>query len=129
MATKKAKIDGVAAVEAYLARVQEPHRTTLEKMRAMIRAAAPAEAEECISYGMPAFCYKGALVAYAAFKKHCSLFPMGASLLDEFADDVTPFRTAKGTLQFAPDKPLPAALVKKLVKARAQQNEAKAKRK
>lgn len=129
MATKKAKIDGVAAVEAYLARVQEPHRTTLEKMRAMIRAAAPAEAEECISYGMPAFCYKGALVAYAAFKKHCSLFPMGASLLDEFADDVAPFRTAKGTLQFAPDKPLPAALVKKLVKARAQQNEAKAKRK
>ena len=105
----------------------EPHRTTLEKVRATIRAAAPAEAEECISYGIPAFRYKGALVGYAAFKKHCSFFPMSASLLDEFADDVAPYRTAKGTLQFAPDKPLPAALVKKMVKARVRQNQAKAK--
>ena len=76
---------------------------------------------------MPAFRYKGALVGYAAFKKHCSFFPMSAALLDEFADEVAPYRTAKGTLQFAPDKPLPAALVKKLVKARVRQNQAKAK--
>ncbi len=128
MAMKKAKRyeDGTAAVEAYLARVPQPHRTTLEKVRAMIRAAAPAEAEECISYGMPSFRYKGALVGYAAFKKHCSFFPMGSAILDEFADDVAVYRTAKGTLQFAPDKPLPTALVKKLVKARLRQNEAKA---
>ncbi len=129
MATKTAKSgDGKAAVEAYLSRVPEPHRTTLGKVRAMIRASAPKQAEECISYGMPAFRYGGALVGYAAFKKHCSFFPMNAALLDEFADDVAPYRTAKGTLQFAPDKPLPAALVKKLVKARARQNEAKSKR-
>ncbi len=115
----------MAAVEAYLARVPEPHRTTLEKVRAMIRAAAPAEAEECISYGMPAFRYQGALVGYGAFKKHCSFFPMSAAMLDEFADEVAPYRTAKGTLRFAPDKPLPAALVKKMVKARVRQNEAK----
>jgi len=128
MAMKKANSieDGGAAVEAYLARVPEPHRSTLEKVRAMIRAAAPADAEECISYRMPAFRYKGALVAYAAFKKHCSFFPMGSSALEEFADEVAAYRTAKGTLQFAPDKPLPAALVKKMVKARVRQNEEKA---
>lgn len=130
MAMKKATSskNGVAAVEAYLARVPEPHRTTLEKMRAMIRAAAPAGTEECISYRMPAFRYKGALVAYAAFKEHCSLFPMGSAVLDEFAADAATYRTAKGTLQFAVDKPLPSALVKKLVKARALQNEAKSRR-
>jgi uncharacterized protein YdhG (YjbR/CyaY superfamily) len=118
--------NGAAAVEAYLAKVSEPARATLEKVRASIRAAAPKDAEECISYGMPAFRYKGALVGYAAFKQHCSFFPMSASLLDDFADDVKNYRTAKGTLQFAPDKPLPAALVKKMVKARVVQNQAKA---
>ncbi|HWE84116.1 MAG TPA: DUF1801 domain-containing protein [Terracidiphilus sp.] len=117
--------DGVAAVEAYLARVPEPHRTTLEKVRATIRAAAPKDAEECISYGMPAFRYKGVLVGYAAFKAHCSFFPMSGALLDEFGDEVAAYRTAKGTLQFAVDKPLPAGLVKKMVKARVRQNEAK----
>jgi uncharacterized protein YdhG (YjbR/CyaY superfamily) len=115
----------VTAVEAYLARVPEPHRATLEKVRAMIRAAVPAAAEECVSYGMPAFRYKGALVAYAAFKKHCSFFPMGSRVLDELADEVASYRTAKGTLQFAPDKPLPASLVKKLVKARVRQHDSK----
>jgi uncharacterized protein YdhG (YjbR/CyaY superfamily) len=117
--------DGTAAVDAYLARVPEPARTTLEKLRAAIRAAAPKDAEECISYGMPAFRYKGALVGYAAFKQHCSFFPMSASMLDDFADDVKDYRTAKGTLQFPQDKPLPAALVKKMVKARVEQNERK----
>lgn len=127
MAAKMAKsgLDGVAAVEEYLNRAPEPHRTTLNKVRGIIRAAAPAEAEECISYSVPAFRYKGALVAYAAFKKHCSLFPMSASLLDDFAVEVGGYRTAKGTLQFAPDKPLPATLIKKIVKARVRQNEGK----
>lgn len=117
--------DGIAGVEAYLAQVPEPARTTLEKVRAGIRAAAPKEATECLSYGMPAFRYKGALVAYAAFKKHCSFFPMSASLLDDFADDLKDFRTSKGTLQFPQDKPLPPALLKKMVKARVAQNEQK----
>lgn len=128
MAMKKAKSggEGLTAVEAYLDLTPAPHRWTLEKVRAAIRAAAPGDAEECLSYGMPAFRYKGALVAYAAFKKHCSFFPMSAALLDEFADEVAPYRTAKGTLQFSPDKPLSAALVKKIVKARVKQNEAKA---
>ena len=112
-------------VEAYLAACPEPHRITLEKVRATIRSVVPKEATEGISYGMPAFRYKGALVGYAAFKEHCSFFPMSASLLDDFAGELKDYRTSKGTLQFPVDKPLPAALLKKLVKARVVQNEAK----
>ena len=115
----------LAAVEAYLANVPEPARSTLESVRAVIRATVPADAMECISYGMPAFRYKGALVGYAAFKSHCSFFPMSASLLDEFANYVKNFRTAKGTLQFPLDKPLPETLIRKLVRARVVQNERK----
>lgn len=117
---------GKADVETYLAKVPEPARTTLEKTRAAIRAAAPKEAEECLSYGMPAFRYKGALVGYAAFKQHCSFFPMSASLLDDFSAELEGLRTSKGTLQFPMDKPLPAALIKRMVKARVEQNEDKA---
>ena len=94
-------------------------------MRTTIRAAAPAEATECLSYGIPAFRYKGALVGYAAFKKHCSFFPMQASLIDEMQEELKGYRTSKGTLQFGVDKPLPAALVKKMVKARVAENERK----
>ena len=124
MKTPAGDADKSADVEAYLAAVPEPGRTTLEKVRAAIRASAPQDAAECISYGMPAFRYKGALVGYAAFKKHCSFFPMSASLLDDFAAEIAPFRTSKGTLQFPLDKPLPATLIKKMVKARVAQNEA-----
>ncbi|MDE3062294.1 MAG: DUF1801 domain-containing protein [Acidobacteriota bacterium] len=117
--------DGAAAVEAYLARVPEPARTTLRTLRARIRAAAPRAAAECISYGMPAFRYKGSLVAYAAFKNHCSFFPMQASLIDAMQDELAGYRTSKGTLQFPIDQPLPAVLVRKMVKARVTENERK----
>lgn len=117
---------GVEAVEAYLAAVPEPARTTLSKVRAAIRAAlgvaAAREATEGLSYGIPTFFYKGALVGYAAFKKHCSFFPMGSRVLDEFPEDVKPYRTSKGTLQFGLDKPLPAGLIRKLVRARMGDN-------
>lgn len=109
-------------VEAYLAKIPEPARSTLETIRATIRSVVPAEATEGLSYGMPAFHYKGALVAYAAFKKHCSFFPMQASLIDEMKDELKGYRTSKGTLQFPQDKPLPAALLKKMVKARIFEN-------
>lgn len=116
---------GTGAVDAYLAAVPEPARSTLEKMRALIRSTAPAEATEAIGYGMPTFRYKGALVAYAAFKHHCSLFPMNASLVEAFKEELKEYKTSKGTIQFTVDKPLPAALVKKLVKARVAENEQK----
>jgi len=112
-------------VDEYLARVPEPARSTLEKIRAVIRSVVPAETTEVISYGIPTFRYKRALVAIAAFKDHCSLFPMGASALDAFKDELKKFRVSKGTLHFPLDKPLPATLVKKIVKARIAQNERK----
>jgi uncharacterized protein YdhG (YjbR/CyaY superfamily) len=129
-AMKKAKSSaaedsGARDVEAYLAKVPEPARSTLEQVRAAIRAAAPAEAAEAISYGIPAFRYKGALVAYAAFKDHCSFFPMNASLIDSLGEELKDFRVSKGTLHFPLDKPLAEALVRKLVKARVAQNDAK----
>jgi uncharacterized protein YdhG (YjbR/CyaY superfamily) len=113
-------------VDEYLAGVPEPARGVLDKLRATIRAAVPAETTEAISYGMPVFKYKGSLVGFAAFKKHCSLFPMGSSAIEIFNDELKDFRTSKGTLQFTADKPLPAALVKKIVKARVVQNRKKA---
>jgi uncharacterized protein YdhG (YjbR/CyaY superfamily) len=117
--------DGTAAasVEAYLRKVPEPQRSALETLRAQIRKAAP-EAEEAISYGMPAFKQGRGLVAYAAFKGHCSLFPMSVAVLEELGEAVAPWRTSKGTLQFTPGKPLPARLVARLVKARIKENEA-----
>ncbi|MDR3774694.1 MAG: DUF1801 domain-containing protein [Terracidiphilus sp.] len=117
---------GKAAVEAYLAQVPEPARTTLEKLRATIRAAAPAEATEAISYRIPSFQFKGGLVAYAAFKQHCSFFPMGSAAIEELAEELKGYRVSKGTIQFALDKPLSAGLVKKMVKACVARNEAKA---
>lgn len=101
-------------VNEYLAGVPQPARSTLQKVRAAIRAAAPKGATEVISYGMPMFKYKGQLAGYAAFAKHCSLFPGG--IVGEFKDELEGYKTSKGTIQFAVDKPLPAALIKKLVK-------------
>lgn len=114
-------------VDEYLAIVPEPARTTLTKVRATIRAAAPREATEGISYGMPVFKYKGMLVGFAAFSKHCSLFP-GAGPIASLQDELKGFPTSKGTIQFPMDKPLATALVKKLVKARIEENEHKKKK-
>jgi uncharacterized protein YdhG (YjbR/CyaY superfamily) len=110
-------------VDEYLAGLPEPGRSTLKKVRAVIRSVVPAETTEVIGYGMPTFKYKRGLVAFAAFKDHCSFFPMGASVLDRFKEDLKPFRVSKGTLHFPLDKPLPVGLIKKIVKARIAQNE------
>jgi uncharacterized protein YdhG (YjbR/CyaY superfamily) len=107
-------------VDEYLALVPEPAQSTLNKIRAAIRSAAPREAIEAISYGIPAFKYKGTLVWFAAFSNHCSLFPT-ASVIEMFKDELKDFSISKGTIQFPTDKPLPDALVKKLVKARVEQ--------
>ena len=114
-------------VEKYLAEVPEPARSTLQKVRRLIKSAAPREATEAISYGIPAFKYNGMLVAYAAFKDHCSFFPASGELLREFADELKDYPCSKGTIRFAMDKPLPAAIIKKLVEARVAKNDAKKK--
>jgi uncharacterized protein YdhG (YjbR/CyaY superfamily) len=120
-----AKGKGAAkTVDAYLARVSEPARGTLNKIRAAIRSAAPREATETISYGIPAFKHNGVLVWFAAFSDHCSLFPT-AAVIETFKNELKGFSISKGTIQFPTDKPLPAALVKKMVKVRVAQIESK----
>jgi len=109
-------------IDEYLARVPEPARGTLNKIRAVIRSVAPPGATEAISYGMPAFKHNGVLVWFAAFSKHCSLFP-GSSVIEAFQGELKSYATSKGTIQFPTDKPLPTALVKKLVRARITENE------
>jgi uncharacterized protein YdhG (YjbR/CyaY superfamily) len=117
-----------ATVDAYLAGVQEPARSTLNKIRATIRSSVPPEATEGISYGMPAFKYKGALVWFAAFSTHCSFFPGSLAVMAAFKNELKDYPTSKGTIRFPMDKPLPATLVKKMVKARIAENENKKKR-
>ncbi len=114
-------------VDEYLAGVPEPARGTLNKMRAAIRSAAPREATETISYGMPAFKHNRVLVWFAAFSDHCSLFPT-AAVIEAFKTELKGFSTSKGTIHFPTDRPLPAALVKKMVKARVAQIESKKRR-
>src|SRR5437763_9210396 len=114
-------------VEEYLSGVPEPACSTLNKMRAAIRSAVPPEATETISYGIPAFKHKRVLVWFAAFSNHCSLFPT-ASVIEAFKSELKGFTTSKGTIHFPTGKPLPAALVKKLVKGRGAQNESKKRR-
>jgi uncharacterized protein YdhG (YjbR/CyaY superfamily) len=116
-------------VDEYLAAVPEPGRTTLNKVRAAIRAAVPAEATEGLGYGIPTFRYKGALVAYAAFKKHCSLFPMSLAVIAAFQEELNGCDVSKGTVRFPLNKPPSAALIKRIVKARLAEKAGKLKAK
>jgi uncharacterized protein YdhG (YjbR/CyaY superfamily) len=119
MWTKKAPSD----IDAYLATLSPDKRAALQKLRRTIKTAAPG-AEECISYRMPAFRSSGRLlVAYAGFTNHCSLFPCGS--VKPFAKDLARYETAKGTIRFDPKKGLPVSLVRKIVKARVAENEAR----
>lgn len=111
-------------VDEYLAQLPKHQRAALEKLRKMIRAAAP-EATEGISYRIPTFKYHGGLVAFAAFKDHCSFFPMSPAVIREHADLLKAYVLSKGTIRFQTDKPLPATLVRKLVKARIAENESR----
>jgi uncharacterized protein YdhG (YjbR/CyaY superfamily) len=108
-------------VDAYLDALEEPKRSTLRELRRTIARIIP-DAEECISYSMPAFRLRGKVIAgFAAFNDHLSYFPHSGSVLAELADDVAPFATSKGALQFPVDTPLPPALVEKLVAVRVRQ--------
>jgi uncharacterized protein YdhG (YjbR/CyaY superfamily) len=111
-------------VDEYLAGIPEPARGTLNTIRAVIRSSVPADATEVISYGMPAFKHNGVLVWFAAFSNHCSLFPT-ASVIEAFKSELKGFSISKGTIQFPANKPLPTALIKKLVRARVAQSKSK----
>ena len=108
-------------VEAYLAGVPEPERGMLEKIRTIIRSAAP-EAREIISYGIPTFKLDGNLVHYAAFKNHCSFFPGRALNSDAFKAELAGYKISKGTIQFTADNPLPDELVRRITIVRIAEN-------
>jgi len=112
-------------VDEYLAGVPKEARATLEKLRKTIKAAAPM-ASEGISYQMPMYKHHGMVVGFAAFKDHCSIFP-GSAVMETHKQELSRYDTSKGTIRFPADKPLPDALVKKLVKARIKENEARVK--
>ena len=105
-------------VDQYLKSLPRDNQKALEHLRKTIRDTVP-YADEGFSYGVPAFKIKNKpLVCYASFKNHCGFYPMSPEVLNSFAPDLTGFETAKGTIRFKADKPLPAALVKRIVKAR-----------
>ena len=111
-------------IDAYIASFPQDVQERLQKLRATIRKAAP-DAEETISYQMPTFTLKGNLVHFAAFKKHIGLYPTPSGIT-EFAEELSAYQSAKGSVQFPLDEPLPFDLVSKIVKFRVQENLAKA---
>src|SRR3984893_18588732 len=109
-------------IDEYLAGVTADQRAALEKLRKTIRTVAP-KAEECISYGLAAFRLNGRpLVAFGASANHCAFYPMSSSTVAAHRDEAKAYDTSKGTIRFPADKPLPVALVRKLVKARIAEN-------
>ena len=109
------------SVDEYLAGIPEPAQSTLRHIRKVIQSVVPKQTTEVISYGMPVFKLNGMLVGYAAFKKHCSLFPTGSGV-EKFAAELKGYSTDRGTIRFPADKPLPDALIKKIVRARVAEN-------
>lgn len=111
-----------AGIDDYLSALPADKRAALERLRQTIRAAAP-QAEECISYGIAAFRHQGLLVGLGATRNHCAFYLMSATVLDQFKDAVEGYDVSKGTIRFQSDQPVPAALVRRLVKARIAENE------
>ena len=108
-------------------RLSHPPQLPPGPVQVTIRAAAP-DATEVISYRVPTFKHHGGLVGFAGFEGHCSFFVMRPEVMEAHAEELKPYDTAKATIRFAPDQPLPDALVKKLVEARIKENEERASR-
>jgi uncharacterized protein YdhG (YjbR/CyaY superfamily) len=112
-------------IETVLAALPDAQRAALQALREQIAAAAP-EAVEAISYGMPAFRYHGRpLVSYAGWRTHCSFFPMGPEVLEANLADLAGYETAKGTIRFSPERPIPPAVVARIVHGRMAQIDAR----
>lgn len=108
-------------IDTYLATLEEPKQSTLRELHRTILGVVP-DAEQCISYGMPAFRLRGKVIAgFAAFKNHLSYFPHSGSVLSELHEEVATYATSKGALQFPVDAPLPESLVAKLIAVRISQ--------
>ena len=114
--------DKPTTIDAYLATIADDKRVALENLRKAIRDAAP-EAEECISYQLPAFRLNGKmLVGFSATANHCAFYLMNATTVEAYKDELKEYDTSKGTVRFQTDNPLPKTLVKKLIKARIAEN-------
>jgi uncharacterized protein YdhG (YjbR/CyaY superfamily) len=113
-------------IDEYLSVLSAEKRDALQALRRIIRSVAPA-AEECISYGIPAFRLNGMLVGFAAHANHCALYAWNATTIADFSDELKGFDTSKGTIRFTPDKPLTEALVRHLVEAKVAKNAERAK--
>lgn len=111
----------VKDVDTYLAMQTEKARTDLEQLRQIIKAAAP-KAEETIGYGMPMYKLDGQLVAFAAAKKHYGFYPCNGATVVKFKEELKDYVTTKGSIHLPIDKPLPVALIKKIIKARIKEN-------
>lgn len=110
-----------AEIDAYLAGLEEPKRSTLERLRQSILAVVP-DAEECISYGMPAFRVDGKVVAgFAAFKNHLAYLPHSGSVIDQLSDELTGYSSTPGSLHFPLNEPLPDEVVARLIEVRLSQ--------
>jgi uncharacterized protein YdhG (YjbR/CyaY superfamily) len=115
-------------IDEYLRGVKEPKRTTLQSLRTAILEVVP-EAEQTVSYGLPAFRLHGKTVAgFAAFKNHLSYLPFSGSVLGQLADELEGYTTTKASLHFPVDRPLPKTLVRRLIKARLAEVTSKATR-
>lgn len=112
-------------IDAYMQQVPGVQRQTLEKVRKAIKAAAP-EATELISYQIPTFKMEYAIVAFAAFKNHCSFFTLSNEVMKKFKDELSPYYSKGITVHFPVDKPLPATLIKKIVQFRLVEDAARA---
>jgi uncharacterized protein YdhG (YjbR/CyaY superfamily) len=112
-----------ATIDEYLASVSPDQRALLQKLRTTIRTVAP-KVEECISYGIPAFRLNGrSLFFFGAWANHCAFYPGSSTTLKKFRNELRGFQRSKGTLRFSPEKPLPVALLKALVRARVRENQ------
>jgi uncharacterized protein YdhG (YjbR/CyaY superfamily) len=110
-----------ASIDAYLAKLPADQRAALETLRGQIRAVVP-QAQEAISYGLPTFKLDGNLVHFGAAANHCAFYPGG--VVEQFGDRLKGFETAKGTIRFQPDAPLPPELIREIVEYRVAQNRA-----
>lgn len=117
-------MDKAKSVDDYIGREPKVVQEKLRQFRAIVKEIAPM-AEERISYGMPGYFYKGALVYFGGFKNHVSLFGTASGVIKKFAKELDGYKMSKGTIQFPLDKPLPIALIKKLVRERVAENELK----
>jgi uncharacterized protein YdhG (YjbR/CyaY superfamily) len=112
------------SIDTFIAGFPADVQALLAQVRATIRAAAP-DATETISYGIPTFVLNGNLVHFSGYKRHIGFYP-GAAGIEQFTKELSPYKSAKGSVQFPIDEPLPLALIAKITKFRVKQNRAKA---